>query len=57
MPESQYDKLPRDIQKRHFASERGNGKGDHKRAGADDKAYKDGWDRIWGKKAPKKQEE
>lgn len=50
---SQYHKLPRDIQKRHFANEHGNGKGDHLREQTPEtrKNYSEGYDRIdWSKK-------
>ena len=49
---SQYSKLPKDIQKRHFANEHGNGKGDHLRAQTNETKsnYEKGYDNIdWSK--------
>lgn len=47
-----YNQLSKRDQKVHFASERGNGKGDHRRkfTKESEQAFKDGWDKIWGGK-------
>lgn len=49
---SQYNNLPKHIQKRHFASEHGNGKGDHDRTSTPEtrQNYKHGYENIdWSK--------
>jgi len=45
---SQYENLPKHIQKRHFANEHGNGKGDHLReqTGKTKENWEKGYDRI-----------
>jgi len=45
---SQYENLPKHIQKRHFANEHGNGKGDHLREQTPQtrENYSSGYDKI-----------
>lgn len=50
---SQYENLPKHVQKRHFANEHGNGKGDHLREQTDETRdnFSKGYDNIdWSKK-------